>query len=234
MPVLHKLSKNGDQLYYKNIEENSKAGGATTISMLEDSVLFIGATWQGHDDSVHIVVYKTDTLGNILAEKEIVPNSNSFNESIITHDNKLLIVGSFYVGGNYDIYLYKFNRNLEYDSIYTQPLVYDSLCPYQIVSDTITLDTTTVNLDELYKQMHQMKVRPNPANNILYITLGDLAIGTKISLYNTQGIVVKQLAINPLQKEYIMDISKLPSGLYVAILHNYVSIIDRRKVVISK
>jgi hypothetical protein len=113
-------------------------------------------------------------------------------------------------------------------------LVYDSLCPYQIVSDTITLDTTTVNLDELYKQMHQMKVRPNPANNKLYFTLGDLVIGTKISLYNTQGLIVKQLALNPLQKEYIMDISELPSGLYVAILHNYVSIIDRRKVVISK
>ncbi len=232
-PVMHKLSKNGDQLYYKNIEENSKAGGATTISILEDSVLFIGATWQGADDSVHIVVYKTDTMGNILAEKEIIPNSNSFNESIITHDNKLLIVGSFYWGGNYDIYLYKFNRNLGYDSIYTQPLVYDSLCPYQIISDTITLDTTTVNLDELYKQMHQMKVRPNPANNKLYFTLGDLAIGTKISLYNTQGIVVKQLVLNPIQKEYIMDISALPGGLYVAILHNYVSVIDRRKIILT-
>lgn len=233
-PVMHKLSSDGVQLHYANIEMASKEGGATTISILEDSVLFIGATYTDHNDSVHIKVYKTDTLGNILAEKEIVPNSNSFNESLITHDNKLLMVGSFYVDGNYDIYLYKFNRNLGYDSIYAQPLNYDSLCPYQIVSDTIELDTTTVNLSELYKQMHEMKIRPNPAWDKLYFTLGDLAVGTKIGLYNTHGTKVKQISLNPAQKEYAMDIGDLPGGLYVAILHNYMSIIDRKKVVIGR
>ncbi|MFK5856254.1 MAG: hypothetical protein QM503_09005 [Bacteroidota bacterium] len=68
----------------------------------------------------------------------------------------------------------------------------------------------------------------------LYFTLSEPAIGTTMSLYNTQGIMLKQLKLNTVQKNYAMDISELPPGLYVAVLRNSFDIIGSKKVVVSK
>ena len=233
-PLLMKVGLNGSQHYHKNLIYDAVAGGATTISILEDSILFIGATWQDFDEVIHNSVLKTDTLGNIIEQRDLLNVGSSFNSSLITHDNKYLVTGNFVVDVNWDIYLWKFNKNLEYDSIYTQPRVYDSLCSYPIISDTIDLDTTTVNLPELYKQMRRMKVRPNPANSKLFFTLGDLASGTEIRLYNTSGSLVNTLKLSNGKKEYLMNISHLPPGLYVAILIDKRRINDKVKVVISR
>jgi hypothetical protein len=231
-PVLHKVGKNGNQLYYRNIVEDSKAGGATTVSILEDSILFVGASWNDFDDTIKAGISKIDTLGNIIKQR-ILMNNNAFYSSIFTHDNKYLVTGNFVVDGNWDIYLWKFNRDLEYDSIYTQPRVYDSLCPYQIKSDTIDLDTTTVNLQELYEQMHQIKVYPNPAKSKITVTLGDLVQGDELKLYNINGQVVRQLEIVNNNKKFDINIHDLPSGMYVVALLNKGTAADKQKVIVE-
>ena len=48
---------------------------------------------------------------------------------IVTSDNKIIVCGNYVVDGNWDIYLWKMNSNLEDDTLYTQPITYDSLCP---------------------------------------------------------------------------------------------------------
>ncbi|NOX85497.1 MAG: T9SS type A sorting domain-containing protein [Chlorobi bacterium] len=232
-PELFKISKTGSQLYSKDLIENADGGGATTISILEDSVLFIGATWRDYNDVIHNGVMKTDTLGNILVQRDLLNVSSSFYSSIITHDNKYLVAGNFFIGNNWDIYLWKFNKDLEYDSIYTQPRVYDSLCPHEIVSDTIDLDTTTVNLQELYQQMHRIQVRPNPAGKKLTVTLGVLTNGTELKLYNTNGQAVKQVPVQRYKREYEINITGLPPGLYVVVLFDKGKVADKRKVIIS-
>jgi len=232
-PVLFKISKTGTQVYSKDIVGQANGGGATTISLLQDSILFIGATWQDLDDVIHNGILKTDTLGNIIVQKDLLDIGHAFNSSIITYNNKYLVAGSFYIGGNWDIYLWKFNRDLKYDSIYTRPFVYDSLCPYGIVSDTIDLDTTTVNLPELYEQMHRIKVYPNPANEKIIITLGDLATGDELLLYNTNGQVIRRIKVNLPNRSYEMNVEGLPSGLYVIMFNNKGETVERKKVIVK-
>lgn len=234
-PSLFKMNSNGNQIFQKDLIE-ANGGGATTISILEDSILFISATIRDWNDSVNLMVLKTDTLGSILNSQEFLLDidNGAITSSLVTHDGKFLATGSFYFGGDLDVYLWKFNRNLEYDSIYTQPRIYDSLCPHPIVSDTISIDTTIVNLQELYNEMTGMKIRPNPASNRLYFTLGEMVDATEIRLYNTSGIKVKDIKLNPAQLEYEMDINSLPPGLYVAILLDRGRIVDKKKVVINR
>lgn len=232
--AMFKLDSDGNQLFSKNVPDSTMAGISTTISLMQDSILFIGTSWTDWDENEHTSIYKTDTLGNILKEKELLQESNTFNSSLITHDNKYLVTGSFVVDGNWDIYLWKFNRDLEYDSIYTQPRIYDSLCDHEIVSDTIDLDTTTVNLHELYKQMHRIKVHPNPANTKLVITLGALVNGTELKLYNTTGRLVKQILVQPYKREYKVDVSGLPAGLYVVVLEDEGKAVDKEKVIVAE
>jgi len=215
MPVLHKLSPNGLQLYQTNIEELSKAGGATTISALHDTTLFIGATWEDHQGELHNVVYKTDTLGNILLQKEVLQEDNSFNESIITYDYKLVMVGSFYTNDSWNIYLFKFNQDLDYDSVYTQFFRYDSLCPYQIVSDTISLDTTTVNLEELYAALYDVKTYPNPANSNITIDIGDQLELIRLDIIASTGEVAKTVKLDINQRHIELDIHSLSKGVYL-------------------
>ena len=232
--AMFKLDKNGNQLFSKNIPDSTKAGISTTISLMQDSILFIGTSWTDWDNDDHTTVYKTDTMGNILKEKELLQESNTFRYSIITHDNKYLVAGNFYIGNNWDIYLWKFNKDLEYDSIYTQPRVYDSLCPHEIVSDTIDLDTTIVNLQELYEQMQRIQVHPNPASTKLFVTLGDLTKGTEFRMFNVNGQVVKHIPVQLYKREYEINISRLPPGLYVVVLFDKGKVADKQKVIIRR
>jgi len=231
--ALFKIDENGKQVFTKNIPDSTYRGLSTTVSLLQDSVLFIGTCYADWEDNPHTTVYKTDTTGNILVEKELLQEFNTFNSSIISFDNKYVVTGSFYLNHSWDIYLWKFNRDLEYDSIYTQLRVYDSLCPYQIKSDTIDLDTTTVNLQELYEQMHQIQVYPNPAKSKITINLGDLANGTDLKLYNSNGQMLRQITVINNKKKYEFDLISLPAGIYLVVLENNGLIVDKKKVIIG-
>ncbi|MFZ4707462.1 MAG: T9SS type A sorting domain-containing protein, partial [Bacteroidales bacterium] len=80
----------------------------------------------------------------------------------------------YYVG------LYKFNSNLEYDSVYTIPRTYDSLCPHPIVSDTIPMPDNCiyVSLPEEPKvgELQPLKLYPNPASDYVSIELPEYAV----------------------------------------------------------
>jgi hypothetical protein len=232
-PVLFKLDKNGSQLYYKDLVEDADGGNTTTISIVDDTTLFIGANYIDTEQIIHNRLLKTDTLGNIIDQRDLLNEPNTFGQSLITFDNKYLVAGSFVTDGNWDIYMWKLNKDLEYDSIYTQPRVYDSLCPYPIVSDTLDIDTTIVNLQELYEQLYKIKVHPNPASSKLVITLGDLTNGTDLILYNTNGQAVKQIQLQGIKREYELNISDLPAALYVLAFLDNGKIVDREKVVIQ-
>jgi hypothetical protein len=232
-PVLFKLCNAGEQLYHKDLIEDADGGNTTTINIMDDTTLFIGANWYDSEHNDHNRILKTDTLGNIIDQRELLNEPNTFSQSLITFDNKLLVSGSFYIDNSLDIYLWKLNKDLEYDSIYTQPRVYDSLCPYPIVSDTLDIDTTIVNLQEIYAQLYKIKVHPNPVSSKLHITLGDLTKGTDFILYNTNGQAVKQIQLQGIKREYELNISDLPAALYVLAFLDNGKIVDREKVVIQ-
>ncbi len=234
-PSLFKLDSNGNQVFQKDLIE-ANGGGASTISILEDSILFLSATIRDWNDSVNLMVLKTDTMGSILNSQEFLLDidNGAISSSLVTHDGKFLATGNFYFGGNWDIYLWKFNSDLEYDTLYTQPRVYDSLCPYQIVSDTISIDTTIVNLDELYAEVTSMKIMPNPATNKLVVSLGDMQKGTELRIYNSSGIEVETIMLAEHKKDYEINTSYFPPGIYAVVLINKGSIVDRKKVVIMK
>ncbi|MCK9618609.1 MAG: hypothetical protein M0R21_12335, partial [Lentimicrobiaceae bacterium] len=165
-PCLIKTSHDGQELYYGIMDTTTIYGGCTTLDIL-DSNLIIGANWQHPGDTMKMGAYKTDTLGNVIKQKELL-NDEGYQliGSLITEDKKIVVAGGFYRNNRWNIYLWKLNSDLEYDSIYTQPFTYDSLCNHAIVSDTIALDCDiVVDINEPFTQPEksQLKVYPNPA-----------------------------------------------------------------------
>jgi hypothetical protein len=68
----------------------------------------------------------------------------------------------------------KLNSDLEYDSIYTAPFTYDSLCPHAIATDTVPMDDCTVITDIYEPEKDAVKTKlliyPNPASNQIAIS----------------------------------------------------------------
>ena len=97
------------------------------------------------------------------------------NSTTKTFDDKFITVDDDTFNNKFRIVALKVNSDLEYDSIYTQPFTYDSLCPYPIVSDTIdpNCDNVIVSVDEPFKKPEttQLMVYPNPVDNIVTVEL---------------------------------------------------------------
>ena len=134
-PALFKISNNGEQLYYKDIVSFSEYGMATTLDFLNDSTLVVGASWCMTLDTCYKNCYLLDTLGNIINERTLIVSLSNIIGADITHDGKIVMTGGFCLDGNCDIYLWKMNSNLEFDTLYNGQYEYDTLCPYPIASD---------------------------------------------------------------------------------------------------
>ncbi|MFZ4521088.1 MAG: T9SS type A sorting domain-containing protein [Bacteroidales bacterium] len=168
-PCLIKTDPIGNEISYTDFFPNSSMGGTHTINWLSDSTLVLG---YGYDGNVGAI--KCDRNGNILTIKPILTGQQLFSDAVTTFDDKLLLVGGFW-DGIWQSHAYKLNSNLDYDTIYNRPFVYDSLCPHSIPSDTIPLGCVLVGTEELTDQAErtEMLVYPNPVSEILHVILPD-------------------------------------------------------------
>ena len=234
-PSLIKTDNAGNEVLYSNLLPLTDLGLTHTINWFTDSTLALGAGWvytSGGGDSVG--VFKTDREGNVLDNKWIFNSSNTFRDGETTFDNKLLLVGGFWQN-IWRSHAFKLNSNLEYDSVYTTPLVYDSLCPYPIPSDTIYPDCLIVGIDDPFVKTdkNRLKVYPNPASTILHIeiptylkttnqirtftvaTIHYQWNQTRLEIYNLFGQLMIRKEIPAGKKLVDVDISGWKEGLYV-------------------
>jgi hypothetical protein len=225
-PVLFKFNKNSDLLgEYNLMGDTIVMGSSTPIASLDDSTLIIGVGWKkiyypiGHGFAE---VFITDTLGNLINRRQFFDDEyNSFKKITLSSDHKILAAGNFVVDGNWDIYLWKMNADLEDDTLYTQPITYDSLCPYEIISDTVDLDCSLfVNIDEIpTKEVYEstIKISPNPARDWIVLTFPDIwkSEETELIIYNIFGQGVMKTKPAPQNRTVSLNISSLPSGVYL-------------------
>jgi len=224
-PILFKFNKLGDLIgEYNLMGDTIVMGSCNPIASLDDSTLIIGVGWKKDYypiDDGFAEVFVTDTLGTLINRRQFFDDEySSLDNIIVSSDNKILATGNFVVDGDLDIYLWKMNKDLEDDTLYTQTLIYDSLCPYEIQSDTVDLDCGVfVNIHELpTKEEYEssIKISPNPAREWIALTLPDNVPQGNIDLviYNIFGQEEINWKGNIATRIICLDISTLSSGLY--------------------
>jgi len=242
VPVLLKTIIDGQQLYYKNIiEENIYSGGSSAICWMTDTNILITAGWIEEPTSdPNIAYFKLDTLGNVIDSMNLPSLSSSIEHTIKTYNNKFVSVGTNY-SGEIGMYAFKINENLEYDSIYTQPMIYDSLCPDSITTETFELDCDIlVDVYEPFetKQRNILEIYPNPSSEIVNIRLPDYIITEQqtrnfevtrihyqynglmeLKLFDMFGREIKKLSFSNQQEEIILNVSGLQEGLYLVVFY---------------
>jgi hypothetical protein len=242
-PVLLKFDNNGAPIdMYFLMGDTIGGGSASGIDYLNDTNLIIGITWESAFSPLQVFseVFLTDTLGIVLIRRFLLNEYQVPNQIVKTSDGKIIVSGNYVTDGNWDIYLWKMNTDLEDDTLYTQPLTYDSLCPYEIQSDTVDLDCGVfVNIDELpTKEEYEstIKISPNPARDWIVLTFPDnIASGIlELIIYNTFGQEVIKTRIIPHDRMVSVNISGLSSGLYLAACKDLKKKIFKGKLVVTR
>jgi hypothetical protein len=115
----------------------------------------------------------------------------------------------------------KMNTNLEDDIMYTQPITYDSLCPYEIRSDTVDLNCGVyVNIDEIpTKEEYEstIKISPNPAMDWIVLTFPDIwkSEESELVIYNIFGQEVMKTRAVLQNRSVFLNVPGLSPGVYL-------------------
>jgi hypothetical protein len=226
LPTIFKFKDDGTPIdQFQLMGDTVEGGGAGPMHFYIDSTIATVLGWT--DDPLgfdgYTDIWITDTLGNLFNRRQLLAEPLLQAQSEITFDNKILVSSHVYIDGNWDIYLWKMNADLEDDSIYTQPITYDSLCPHQILSDTVDLDCSLfVNIDEIpTKEEYEstIKISPNHARDWISLTLPDNVSSGNIELtiYNIFGQEVMNTTVAPQNRTVSLNVSNFACGLYLAV-----------------
>ena len=152
-----------------------------------------------------------------------------------TYNNKILVIGTDFNGGSSRIESFKFNSDLEYDSVYTGSFTYDSLCPHPILSDTIMPNCgVLVSVDEPFNnpETASLKVFPNPATQQITVEFPKYLVvkstqsitgsttvyykwkSTALQVFDLTGKKIMEKEIIRAQTSMEIDVSYWPRGMY--------------------
>lgn len=237
-PSMIKVSTSGEPIGHVVIMDSIYYGITSTINWLSDSSLVLGG-YHGHANGLGTtIIWKVDKNGNKLKERDsLLVNVSSPYDAITTFDDKVVFVVTtpYYNPESLDIVMYKLNSDLEYDSMFTQPFVYDYLCPDTIVSDTIPMDCDIItNLDQqLHEPVPSLVIKPNPATNKVIIELPEYNkteasqngitstkirylshMETALDVYDMMGRFVIRIIVLKGEMEVEIDVSVWDRGIY--------------------
>jgi hypothetical protein len=253
-PALMKIDMMGNVIDVYDIVEGYKYGALNYAQFINDSTLAAEAGWANTEDENWSLAVIIDTLGKLINSTVLVEDSYTSHLDV-THDGKLVYASNTYQNGQFDCFLTKLNQNLEDDSLYTRFFTYDSLCPYQIVSDTIVQDDCglIVGIEEddrtvgLYDgKENELEIWPNPAGDIVNCQLSNVNGKKDISLmiYDIFGrtVLTPITSPSPLDSQFAgqkelgwqLDVSTLPSGIYFIVIRDERNVIGTWKFMVAR
>ncbi len=241
--TLLKMDLSGNIIGIYELAEPSYYGKIVDLGFTSDSTIAASAIWGGEWSGLPPKAVLIDTLGKILNYTEFIDNELMAHTNI-TFDNKLLFYTNKYEENvnQYDAYIFKLNCQLESDSFYTYPYNYDTLCPYSIISDTISQEgcDIIVGIEEEEEEMgrdgdgERMELYPNPVTDQLNCRLQIADCRSSLLIYDMFGRKQEEIQIPTGQKEIQIDVSDYPQGIYIAVLKEGSGIIGRRKFVVVR
>ncbi|MBL7102928.1 MAG: hypothetical protein ISS18_01235 [Bacteroidales bacterium] len=241
------FNEQGEEIGYNQIPnsdfgENVDFNTMWNIVKVNDTS-FITKFYIGMNDTVFHGETVIDTSGTIHILKNQGPG-NGTADLIKTSDNNYLEVTEVYESkGDKDIWLFKFDENLESVPFDTNTYVYDSLCPYPIQSGTIDITDCfiwtniedTPSPEEYYASLKTIPIKayPNPSTegqvtfefqNTEYLSPPLIPPqGGKqphLVIYNVLGEKVHEERVYQYQGKGVVDVNGWRKGMYVAVVYS--------------
>jgi len=231
------------------------------IAQVNDNELILASSRQNSYDDEFLALLKTDTLGNLIDFYEDRDWSFDVNYIKLTSDNKLLISGAAsdgMSGGpiNYVPSTRKFNLDFDGGQLEPDTYTYDSLCSFPIITDTILLPsncaTLSIPIIQNQSQELQLKIYPNPATTFITIEIPEFSVTNtttgfvtqqqfrplkgelQLSFMNVSGQIVRTDIFDASERNHVVDVNKLPAGMYVMHLTQLGKFIAQGRVVVVR
>jgi hypothetical protein len=183
--TVKKVDLNGNIIWTKSYSfDDNYNEYLTTLKILNDKNLLAG----GYSADFGMVIYKLDTLGNLIWSSPLGKKINGTITSILPYNN------SYYVVGNHT----EVNNGTTTSSIIVIKL--DSLGNFEFA--------TTIN--PITKEKESFTIYPNPSNSVININSTMNEDIKEIVLYNNQGLIVNKYS----SKTNKIDLSKYANGQY--------------------
>ncbi|MFO7615612.1 MAG: T9SS type A sorting domain-containing protein [Bacteroidales bacterium] len=243
-PALIKLDLSGNVMGIYDVVSGYFYGGLTHATFINSNTLTASCPYGNSQSEIVNLIVNIDTMGIIQNYIDAGPNVQK-EVLTLSFDHKLLFFYNVLENNQFDVYLRKLNLNLEDDTIYTQPFTYDSLCPYQIVSDTIVQDDCglIVGIEEAGEHggmeawgRGDVVVYPNPAREVLSVKVLGLSEGIVYSLeiYDIFGRPVLSGGLDGREGEIRVDVSGLVPGIYLVVVRDQGKWIGSAKFVVVR
>jgi len=193
------------------------------------------------DNYYNIGEFIVDSSGNTVYNYRVHSGAildRGFNPSTITTDG-YFVSEAFVQNDKRDIFLYKLDSNLSQVELDSNSYVYDSLCKSIIATDTVYLDecevVTSVSKKVIPKYSNQngnllhLIAYPNPVKGgMINISIEEQQLykNLQYSLFSMMGEkLINNVKIE--QQVFDIDVSNLPTGVYIVIVSNKTSVIGR-------
>jgi hypothetical protein len=222
-PLVARFDLDGNLLSYNYTQADSMYHELTqVVSATDTSLLLISAANTVFNDPNYLMVFIADTMGNFqksFTRTDLVVGQ--FGDEVAKmRDNKFVIPCQSplgWPGPLTDVVAIKLNANLEYDSIYTQPFTYDSLCPYTILSDTILCNCEPfVSVKEAESTTLPLNIYPNPASGNFVVDFGKENITKSIlTVYDIYGRIKYKIELPAGIKQSTINCENWIPGLYL-------------------
>lgn len=222
-PLVARFDLNGNLLSYNYTQADTMYHELTqVVSATDTSLLLISAANTVFNDPNYLMVFIADTMGNFqksFTRTDLVVGQ--FGDEVAKmRDNKFVIPCQSplgWPGPLTDVVAIKLNANLEYDSIYTQPFTYDSLCPYSIVSDTILCNCEPfVSVDESREVQQKLNIMPNPAGEWFNVVMPQAIQAVAVlRVYDMFGRLHYEARVPSSERQTIISCEPWTPGLYL-------------------
>jgi len=245
------INLEGQELGYKRIWGDSIIPGTMDNLMVEietvNDSIFLATAVVGPlttDNPFGEVIF--DTSGRIY-NAAVRPNTTGFSGLVKTFDDKYVIACAVWENdmNHTDIYMYKINANLEQDTLYTQPFVYDSLCPDSIISGGIDMSNCMLQVgtqeiptpEDYFASLETILITayPNPAGRTLMLEYKNTERYQDLHLicYSALGQKVMEETLLTGQQGSKIDVSSWNDGVYFAVVISEGKIVGKVKFVVK-
>lgn len=222
----YRLNKYGDFIWYNDItnQETYKYYGKFIRKFNNNKYVIVASKFDECDDYNHsLSLFTIDSTALVLDSLSLDDFFLRLNSAIITRNNRLVVSGAKVYPNDWDVFIYKFTEDLEFDSLYDSNIYYDSIC------DLIKFLPVDIELENM-----RIIAYPNPTCEGINIRIDNYNLENyTVELINSAGVVSRKMK-NTNSENCFIECNDLKGGIYfLRIIFNEQQIISRKVIITS-
>lgn len=221
---VYQVDQLGNLLFYKTISGISDVNrqGKFIRKMEGNKYCIITSIYNNCFSTSMLGLYIIDSDGTVLDSTFVNDYYLNIQGAIITENNRIVVSGSKDFYDYWDIFMYKFNENLEFDTLYDMSLNYDWLCDIIIYQPELKEENIDINIYP-NPTCRGINIHINESNQYKYL----------VEIVGINGSVMKREYIYSNKLKYL-SIEDLSPGMYIVNISHNNMLLSSRKIVKSR